>query len=64
MRVNVDLSLCQDHGQCSIAAPAVFSINDDGKLEYDANPDDSELGNVEEAADACPAQAIFLEVTR
>ena len=64
MRVNVDLSLCQDHGQCSIAAPAVFSINDDGKLEYDANPDDAEFANVEEAADVCPAQAIFFELSR
>jgi ferredoxin len=61
MRVSVDLSLCQDHGQCAIAAANVFEINDDGKLVYDANPDDSEYGNVEEAADVCPAQAIFFE---
>ncbi len=64
MRVTVDLARCQDHGQCAIAAPAVFAINDDGKLEYDANPDDSERHNVEEAADVCPAQAIVVEVTR
>jgi ferredoxin len=61
MRVTVDLALCQDHGQCAIAAPAVFSINDEGKLEYNPNPDDSERDYVEEAADVCPAQAIFIE---
>lgn len=61
MRVNVDLALCEDHGQCAIAAPAVFRINDDGKLEYDATPADSELENVEEAADVCPVQAILIE---
>ncbi|WP_099022952.1 ferredoxin [Mycolicibacterium palauense] len=64
MHVTVDRSLCQDHGQCCIAAPAVFTLNDDGVLEYDASPDDSELENVEAAADVCPAQAITFEVTR
>ena len=60
MQVTVDLNLCEDHGQCAIAAPQVFRINDEGKLEYDANPDDSELENVEEAADVCPVQAILI----
>ncbi len=36
-------------------------MNDDGKLEYDGNPPDSERQNVEEAADVCPAQAILIE---
>ncbi len=61
MRVTVDLALCQDHGQCAIAAPTVFTMNDDGKLEYIGHPDDSERDNIEEAADVCPAQAIFIE---
>jgi ferredoxin len=61
MRVTVDLAKCQDHGQCAIAAPLVFNLDDDGKLEYNGNPDDSERGNVEEAADVCPAQAILIE---
>jgi ferredoxin len=61
MRVTVDLAKCQDHGQCAIAAPLVFTMNDDGKLEYNPNPDDSERDNVEEAVDVCPAQAILLE---
>lgn len=61
MHITVDLAKCQDHGQCAIAAPAVFMLNDDGKLEYEANPDDSLRSDVEEAADVCPAQAIFIK---
>lgn len=61
MRVTVDLDICQDHGQCAIAAPEVFRINDAGKLEYESDPDDSLADDVEEAADVCPVQAIRIE---
>lgn len=61
MRVTVDRTLCQDHGQCVIAAPSVFSMDDEGRLEFIENPDDSERQYIEEAADVCPAQAIFIE---
>jgi ferredoxin len=61
MKVRVDQSICQDHGQCTIAAPKVFHMNDDGKLEYDSEPADTLRGEVEEAADVCPVQAIFLD---
>jgi ferredoxin len=61
MKVIVDMNLCQDHGQCAIAAPEVFRINDDGKLEYDATPGDAMRDFVEEAADVCPVQAILVE---
>jgi ferredoxin len=61
MRVTVDLAKCQDHGQCAIAAPQVFTMDDDGKLRYIGDPDESERANVEEAADVCPAQAILIE---
>lgn len=60
MKVHVDRSLCDDHGQCIIAAPKVFRMNDDGKLDYDENPDDALRDEVEEAADVCPIQAILL----
>jgi len=61
MKVIVDLALCQDHGQCAIAAPEVFTINDDGRLEYDGSPDQAMRDYIEEAADVCPVQAILLE---
>jgi len=61
MRITVDLNLCQDHGQCAIAAPKVFRMNDEGKLEYDGEADESYRFEVEEAADVCPVQAILVE---
>ncbi len=62
MKISVDRDLCQDHGQCAIAAPAVFQINDEGTLVYDPNRDDALRAEVEEAADVCPVQAILLDV--
>ncbi len=61
MKVVVDLAVCQDHGQCAIAAPDVFRINDDGHLEYEENPPGSLRDDVEDAADVCPVQAILIE---
>lgn len=61
MKVVVDRDVCQDHGQCCFAAPAVFHLDDEGHLEYDPEPDDSLLEKVEAAADFCPVQAISYE---
>jgi ferredoxin len=61
MKVIVDLAQCQDHGQCAIAAPAVFEMNDEGKLVYDGGPDESQRLEAEEAADVCPVQAILIQ---
>ncbi|MER7369089.1 ferredoxin [Nonomuraea wenchangensis] len=61
MRVRVDLTLCQTHAQCVFAAPEVFSLDDDDELVYDATPGDASWSAVEEAARACPVQAIFLD---
>ena len=60
MKITVDLDKCQDHGQCAIAAPVAFRMNDEGKLEYETTVDDSYLDEVEEAADVCPVQAILV----
>ncbi|NKX55183.1 ferredoxin [Arthrobacter mobilis] len=59
--IDVDRSLCDNHGQCAIAAPAVFRMNSDGVLEYEETFDDALLDEVEEAVDVCPVQAIFLK---
>ncbi|MFE5704770.1 ferredoxin [Rhodococcus koreensis] len=61
MRISVDRSLCEIHGECTFIAPQVFVLNDSGDLEYveDATGGDSEM--VRDAAMACPAQAIRLE---
>jgi ferredoxin len=60
-QLTVDLKLCDNHGQCAIAAPAVFRMNDDGVLEFEETFDDALLDEVEEAVDVCPLQAIFLK---
>lgn len=60
MKVHVDMSICLLHGQCVIAAPQVFSFDDEGGLVWLAEVDDSLRADVEAAADACPEQAIQL----
>lgn len=71
MRVVVDLTKCQDHGQCVFSAPSVFALDGDGRLAFRAGTaagtytsaglDESLRDDVEEAADACPLQAILVE---
>lgn len=58
MKIIVDRDVCVSHGQCEFAAPEVFTINDDGDLELDENPPDSERANVEAAIAACPVRAL------
>ena len=70
VRVVVDLTTCVDHGQCVIAAPTVFSLDENGRLVFRREMteiyvsdelDESLRNEVEEAADACPVQAIEIE---
>ena len=58
IKVEVDMEKCQHYGQCVFEAPTVFKLDDDDKLEYVGEVDDSELDNVEAAVDICPMQAI------
>lgn len=60
IKVHVDMDKCQHYGQCVFEAPNIFRLNDDDKLEYHAEADDSERGNVEAAVDVCPMQAISI----
>lgn len=60
IKIEVDMNKCQHYGQCVFEAPDVFRLNEDDKLEYTAEADDSELANVEAAIDVCPMQAIFI----
>ena len=61
MKVVVDLDVCMSNGDCVFAAPKVFRLDDAGFLEFDADPDDSQRALVEQAALACPTQAISIE---
>ncbi len=58
VKIDVDMLQCQNYGQCVFEAPNVFQLNDDDKLEYLAETDESERANVENAVDVCPMQAI------
>jgi len=70
MRLTVDLIACQDHGQCVFFAPSVFALDGEGQLAFRAEAntryvsgdlDESLREGIEEAADACPMQAILVE---
>ena len=58
IKVEVDMEKCQHYGQCVFEAPTVFKLNENDKLEYVGEVDDSERDNVEAAVDICPMQAI------
>lgn len=61
MRVTVDMAKCQHYGQCCFEAEDVFQLDDDGKLTYIPEVDESRRSAVESAADVCPMQAITVE---
>jgi len=60
MDIEVDLDLCDLHGQCVLSAPEIFRFDDDGQLQYLPQVD----GELEEqavtAAAVCPTGAIEL----
>jgi ferredoxin len=60
LRIVVDWNACIGQGQCEFAAPNVFTINDDGKLELIETPDESERKAVEQAIRRCPTRALSL----
>ena len=58
MKVDVDMGVCQNYGQCVFAAPEVFDLDDAGELVFQGEVDDSARSDVEDAVTACPVQAI------
>lgn len=60
MKVEVDLNVCQNYGQCVFVAPEVFDLDDNGELVYQSEFPDELEQKVRDAADACPVQAIKL----
>lgn len=63
MKVAVDLTLCQGHGQCQDAAPQIFELDDEGfarVLQPEVRKED-QVTQAREAADRCPVQAIELQ---
>lgn len=60
MRIDVDYTLCEGHGQCLLAAPDVFDLPDgsDQVVVTDQQPSAGKYAAVVRAAAMCPAQAL------
>jgi ferredoxin len=61
MKVNVDMNLCQSHGECVLVAPDVFDLGDDDVLTWKEDVPDDRRQDMEAAVDACPMMAISIE---
>jgi ferredoxin len=63
MKVIVDSGRCELHGECMMAAPDVFEIEDDKESVTVLNdqPGEHQRSAVEEAAMMCPVTAIRIE---
>ena len=63
MKVILDASKCELHGECVMAAPLVFDIEDDmdSVTVLDSEPGDDQRSAVENAVMMCPTSAIRLE---
>lgn len=66
MKVRIDTDRCQGHTLCSMIAPESFVLNDiDGHAAVVAENVPKEYeGQVREAAQSCPEQAIVIDGTQ
>ncbi|ACU53519.1 ferredoxin (3Fe-4S) [Acidimicrobium ferrooxidans DSM 10331] len=61
MRIEVDFDKCQSNAVCQAVAPAIFEVRDDGYLYVlDETPSEDLRALVDQAARACPTQAITI----
>ncbi len=60
MKIRVDRSLCQGLGNCVVAAPTVFKLDEEGKAVF-LNPGSISEEQLREAAESCPLNAIIIE---
>lgn len=63
MKVILDPDVCDAHGDCVVAAPDIFDLDDDDEVAKVLMPEPGEdmRAAAVEAADACPVQAITIE---
>jgi ferredoxin len=57
MKITIDQSLCESHGQCEYVAQDLFRL-DDGTVTVTQDPTGSLRPQAELAASVCPALAI------
>ena len=61
MRVRVDSTLCQGHGNCYAKFPALFAYDDEGfGSAVDRELDESEEQQARAAITGCPERAIVI----
>ncbi|MFK4103344.1 ferredoxin [Streptomyces sp. NPDC019531] len=64
MHIDIDKDVCIGAGQCAMAAPGVFTQDDDGFSTLVPGREDSHGDSmVREAARACPVSAITVSET-
>lgn len=63
MKINVDITRCEVHGDCVVAAPDVFDIGEDDDVVQVilAEPGEEHRAVVTQAARMCPVGAILIE---
>jgi len=60
IKIHVDRTKCRSFAHCVFAAPNVFVLDQNDKLEYTEVADDSELDEIKGAIELCPTQAISI----
>ena len=61
MKVLAELDKCEGYANCVMAAPEVFSIDDENLvLIIDEEPAEEERPTVEEAVRSCPVSALTI----
>lgn len=63
MKILVDYELCEGHGECVIAAPEVFDIDDSGEkvVLLQEEPSEDLRSKVNDAVMMCPIAALQVE---
>ena len=63
MKVLVDYELCEGHGECVVAAPDVFDMNEDGDkvVLLQESPHEELRPQVKDAVMMCPIAALQIE---
>lgn len=63
MKISVDYDLCEGHGECVVAAPEVFDMDEAGEkvVLLQESPPEDQREQVVEAVKICPIAALQLE---
>lgn len=63
MKMLLDFDLCEGHGECVVAAPEIFELDDDGEkaVVLLAEPPEELRAKAVEAVKICPMAALQLE---